>query len=186
MNRDSRLLETMRRFEDPAIKANGDIVDFAYNGVSQTGLEPAKGGDVETLPIDYSTKSEQDWVLIRYAEVLLNFAEAANEASGPTVEVYNAINEVRGRPGIDMPPIPAGLTKDQMRDRIWNERRVELAFEGHRYRDIRRWQIAETYIPTLLEPSGLFREFDPSKHYVWPFPQSEIDANEQLDQNPNY
>ena len=155
LNRDPRLLETLRRFEDPAVKANGDVVEFAYNGISQTGLEPAKGGDVETLPIDYSTKSEQDWVLIRYAEVLLNFAEAANEDVGPTAEVYDAINAVRGRPGVDMPPIPLGLTKEQMRERIWNERRVELAFEGVRYRDIRRWKIAETYIPTLLEPSGL-------------------------------
>lgn len=186
LNRDPRLVETMRRFEDPAIKANGDTVEFAYNGVSQTGLEPAKGGDVETLPIDYATRSEQDWVLIRYAEVLLNFAEAENEVNGATAQVYEAINAIRERPGIDMPPIPAGLTKDQMRDRIWNERRVELAFEGHRYRDIRRWKIAETYIPSLIEPSGLNRVFDPSKHYLWPFPQSEIDANENLAQNPNY
>lgn len=187
LNRDPRLLETMRRFEDKAVKANGDSVAFAYNGISQTGLEPAKGGDVETLPIDYATKSEQDWVLIRYAEVLLNFAEATNEVSGPTAAVYDAINQVRTRPGVNMPPLPAGLTKDQMRDRIWNERRVEFAFEGMRYRDIRRWKIADDYINTLVEPgSGVHRVFDPEKHYLWPFPQSEIDVNPNLVQNPNY
>lgn len=187
LNRDPRLTETIRRFEDPAVKASGEVVPFAYNGISQTGLEPAKGGNVETLPIDYATKSEQDWILIRYAEVLLNFAEAANELSGPTADVYDAINAVRARPGINMPPIPAGLTKDEMRTRIRNERRVEFAFEGMRYRDIRRWKIAEVYIPTLIEPgSQLPRNFDPGKHYLWPFPQSEIDINPNLDQNPGY
>jgi starch-binding outer membrane protein, SusD/RagB family len=185
LNRDPRLLETMRNFSDKAVKANGDSVAFAYNGISMTGLEPAKGGDVETLPIDYATKSEQDWVLIRYAEVLLNFAEATNELSGPTVEVYQAVNDVRDRSS--MPALPAGLTKDEMRDRIWNERRVEFAFEGMRYRDIRRWKLAEIYINTLVEPgTGVERVFDPAKHYVWPFPQSEIDVNPQLVQNPNY
>lgn len=187
LNRDPRLAQTIRAFEDRAVKASGEVVPFAYNGISQTGLEPAKGGNVETLPIDYSTKSEQDWVLIRYAEVLLNFAEATNELSGPTVAVYDAINTVRARPGIDMPPIPEGLTKDEMSARIWNERRVEFAFEGMRYRDIRRWKYAEVYIPTLVEPGSLLRrQFNPAKHYLWPFPQSEIDVNPNLAQNPGY
>lgn len=187
LNRDPRLLQTIRAFEDPAVKASGAVVPFAYNGVSQTGLEPAKGGNVETLPIDYSTRSEQDWILIRYAEVLLNFAEATNELTGPAPAVYDAINAVRARQGVNMPPVPAGLTKDEMRARIWNERRVEFAFEGMRYRDIRRWKTAETYIPTLVEPgSNISRQFNPAKHYLWPFPQSEIDINPKLEQNPGY
>ncbi|MDN3690524.1 RagB/SusD family nutrient uptake outer membrane protein [Cyclobacterium jeungdonense] len=186
-NRDPRLGQTMRNFEDPAVKASGEVVSFAYNGVSMTGLMPAKGGNVETLPIDYSTKSEQDWILIRYAEVLLNFAEATNELSGPVPAVYDAVNAIRTRQGVDMPPLPSGLTKDEMRERIRNERRVEFAFEGMRYRDIKRWKIAETYIPTLVEPSsGLSRAFDPGKHYLFPFPQSEIDINPNLVQNPGY
>lgn len=187
LNRDPRLGKTMRAFEDPAVKESGEVVEFAYNGVSMTGLVPAKGGNVETLPIDYSTKSEQDWVLIRYAEVLLNFAEATNELNGPTQAVYDAVNAVRTRSSVDMPPLPDGLTQDEMRDRIRNERRVEFAFEGMRYRDIKRWRFAETYIPTLVEPgSGIRREFDPSKHYLFPFPQSEIDINPALEQNPGY
>ncbi|MEX2592952.1 MAG: RagB/SusD family nutrient uptake outer membrane protein [Anditalea sp.] len=187
LNRDPRLSQTIRAFEDPAVKASGEVVPFAYNGVSLTGLAPAKGGNVETLPIDYSTKSEQDWVLIRYAEVLLNFAEATNELNGPTATVYDAVNAVRTRSGVNMPPLPAGLSKDEMRTRIWNERRVEFAFEGMRYRDIKRWKYAETYIPTLVEPgSNILRAFDPSKHYLFPFPQSEIDINPNLIQNPGY
>lgn len=187
LNRDPRLLQTIRAFEDPAVKASGEVVPFAYNGVSQTGLVPAKGGNVETLPIDYATKSEQDWILIRYAEVLLNFAEATNELTGPTPAVYNAVNAVRGRQGVNMPPLPDGLSQEEMRARIWNERRVEFAFEGMRYRDIKRWKLAETYIPTLVEPgSNISRAFDPSKHYLFPFPQSEIDINPNLVQNPGY
>lgn len=186
-NRDPRLGQTMRNFEDVAVKESGEVVAFAYNGVSMTGLMPAKGGNVETLPIDYSTKSEQDWILIRFAEVLLNFAEATNEISGPTTAVYEAVNLVRTRGGVNMPPLPEGLNQEQMRERIRNERRVEFAFEGMRYRDIKRWRIAETYIPTLVEPgTQLSRNFDPSKHYVFPFPQSEIDINPNLNQNPGY
>jgi len=148
---------------------------------------PTKGADVEALPIDYATRSEHDWILLRYAEVLLNYAEATNEISGPTAEVYNAVNTVRGRTGIDMPPLPDGLTKDEMRDRIWNERRVEFAMEGLRYSDIRRWKLAETYINTLVEPnSGTPRVFNPAKHYLWPFPESEMDVNPNLQQNPGY
>ncbi|MEO6000481.1 MAG: RagB/SusD family nutrient uptake outer membrane protein [Chitinophagaceae bacterium] len=187
LNRDPRLLLTLKAFSDPAVKASGQVVPYAYNGGSTTGYEPTKGADVEALPVDYSTKSEQDWILLRYAEVLLNFAEATNEVSGPTVAVYNAINLVRGRPSINMPPIPAGLTKDSMRTRIWNERRVEFGMEGRRYSDIRRWKLAETYINSLVEPgSGVRRVFNPAKHYLWPFPQSEIDVNKNLMQNPGY
>jgi hypothetical protein len=186
-NRDPRLEQTMRNFEDPAVKESGEVVEFAYNGVSMTGLMPAKGGNVETLPIDYATRSEQDWILIRFAEVLLNYAEATNELSGPTPEVYDAVNRVRTRDGVNMPPLAVGLSKEEMREKIRNERRVEFAFEGMRYRDIKRWKIAETYIPTLEDPgSNLNRNFDPSKHYVFPFPQSEIDINPNLVQNPGY
>lgn len=187
LNRDPRMLLTLKHFSDPAVKASGEVVEYAYNGISVTGYEPAKFVDVETLPIDYATRSEHDWILIRYAEVLLNYAEAKNEVSGPDASVYNAINAIRARPGIDMPPIPDGLSKDEMRQRIWHERRVELALEGFRYGDIKRWKLAETYIPSLVDPgSNLHREFDPAKHYVFPFPQSEIDINENLEQNPNY
>lgn len=72
----------------------------------------------------------------RLGEVILNFAEAAAEA-GHTDEAYTAVNEIRKRVG--MPDLPAGLSKDEFIRRIRNERRVELALEGHRYFDVRRW-----------------------------------------------
>jgi hypothetical protein len=85
-----------------------------------------------------------------------------------------------------MPPVPEGLSKDELRERIRNERRVEFALEGLRWGDILRWRTAEQYIPTLVDPGGVQRAFDPNKHYLLPFPQSEIDVNENLEQNPGY
>lgn len=81
-------------------------------------------------------------ILFRVAELYLNLAEALNEAgSSPSADVYDAVNTVRRRAG--MPELPRNLTKEQMRERIKNERDVELAFEDHRMWDIRRWMDAE-------------------------------------------
>lgn len=186
LNRDPRLLMTVKAFEDKVTNSAGAEMGFNYNAQSGTGFEPVKGLNWDALPVDYSTKSEQDWILLRYSEVLLMYAEAKNEASGPDQSIYDAINEVRARPGVNMPPIPTGLTQPQMRERIRHERRVEFGLEGKRYWDIKRWKTAETYIPTLVDPGGNQRAFDASKHYLFPFPQSEMDVNENLVQNPNY
>jgi hypothetical protein len=75
----------------------------------------------------------------RLAEIYLNLAEAENEANGPTPEAHNAVNTVRARAG--MPKFPAGLTKDQFRERLIRERRVEFALEENRFYDMRRWKI---------------------------------------------
>lgn len=74
-------------------------------------------------------------------EVYLNYAEALNEAKGPTQQAYDAVNEIRRRSG--MPDLPTGLSQEEFRKRIRNERAVELAFDGMRFWDIRRWLIAE-------------------------------------------
>ncbi len=185
LNRDPRCLMTVKAYEDEVVNSSGQTIGFNYNNLGN-GYNPVKYCNWDKLPIDYSTISDQDWILIRYADVLLMYAEAQNEASGPDVSVYDAINEVRARPGVDMPPIPAGLTKDQMRQVIRDERRVELALEGFRWSDIRRWKTAEDYIPTITDIGGAQRKFDPSKHYLLPFPQTEMDVNTELDQNPNY
>jgi hypothetical protein len=184
LNRDPRLLMTIKGFEDKAINSAGQEMDFSYNAISGTGYEPVKYCNWDVLPIDYSTISEQDWILIRYADVLLMYAEARNEASGPDASVYSAVNQVRAR--VDMPAIPEGLTKDELRERIRHERRVEFALEGLRWGDILRWRTAEQIIPTIVDPGGVKRVFDPAKHYLLPFPQSEIDVNENLEQNPGY
>lgn len=79
------------------------------------------------------------WKKYRLAEIYLNLAEAENEANGPTSEAYAAVNVVRNR--AQMPSLPAGLNKDQLRERIRRERRVEFAIEEHRFWDVRRWKI---------------------------------------------
>lgn len=77
--------------------------------------------------------------LFRLAEIYLNAAESENEANGPTTAAYSAVNTVRARAG--MPNFPAGLTKDQFRERLRRERRVEFALEENRFYDMRRWNI---------------------------------------------
>ena len=134
-------------------------------------------------PFGYSGQSQQDWVIMRYADVLLMRAEAENELSGATSQVYADVNQVRARVG--MPALPIGLSKEQMRARIRHERRVELAFEGERYFDLKRWKIAEQVINAITD--GVVRRKFEHKHYLWPLPQSEIDKNKGvLVQNPNY
>ncbi len=137
--------------------------------------------------------------LFRYAEVLLNYAEAMNEYSGPAADVYQAINDIRARVG--MPALPSGLDQAQMREKIRHERRVELAFEDHRFFDVRRWRIAEEalngsltgYDVTNGEKTGFYRIVtvgDPIKfekrHYLYPLSTQEILLNPELQQNPGW
>lgn len=136
-----------------------------------------------------------NYIYIRYAEILLTYAEAHTRVSGPDQSVYDAINAIRQRPSVNMPKLPDNLTKGEMLEAILQERRVELTFEGKRLFDIRRLRIAEeactkpvygqiengkhVYIET--------RKFNPEIHYLWPIPQTEIDLSKgTLKQNPGY
>ncbi len=110
----------------------------AYAG-TPTGYYTNKMLD-ENIAANFIHGSNRCFPLMRYAEVLLNYAEASNEYAGPTQEVYNAVELVRKRAGLQPYQLAAGLTKDQMREAIRAERRVELAFEGHRFWDVRRWE----------------------------------------------
>lgn len=159
----------------------------------------------EANPIENPNQTAyQPWKYLRYAEVLLNYAEAVNEAVGPNGDVYNAVNAIRIRAG--MPKLPEGLQKDSMTSRIRNERRIELAFEEHRYYDVRRWLIAEKtenitaygILPSKQTDGSIKytritalsnRKFDGTnyKNYWVPIPQSEINAaGGKLAQNPGY
>lgn len=136
---------------------------------------------------DYGTIDDNDWVLLRYADILLMYAEAQNEAVGPDLSVYSAVNQVRERVG--MPDLPAGLSQSQMRDDIRLERRVEFAMEGLRYFDLRRWGIATQklngFVKNPLFPNIKTKYQD--NYQFWPIPQYEIDYNSpELTQNPGY
>ncbi|MBE7170881.1 MAG: RagB/SusD family nutrient uptake outer membrane protein [Williamsia sp.] len=140
------------------------------------------------------------WVWIRYADILLMYAEALNEAQGPVADVAAKVNLVRTRAG--MPNLPTGLTQAQMRDRIHNERRVELCFEDHRFFDVRRWKEGESFFnktvtgmritanaagqPTAYERFPVQAKVFQAKNYWYPFPQTEMDVTPKLKQNPGY
>lgn len=138
--------------------------------------------------------------LIRYAEILLNYAEAANEFEGPVAGVYSAVESVRQRAGLSPFQLPVGLSKEAMREVIRNERRVEMAFEGHRFFDVRRWMIAETTDDRLMTGMEVVRNgeavtynlFNVRQHnfrkamYFWPIPYTEVAKSPGLLQNPYY
>ena len=173
---------------------------------SQTGYY-LKKFENDAYPIDnpWAVAGGQPWIYFRYAEILLNYAEAQNEAVGPDGTVYAAINSIRSRASVNMPALPAGLSQSAMRTTIQNERQIELAFEEHRFYDVRRWKIADSTenVPAYgvsvtvnpSNPSGYTytkiislagRSFLP-QHYWLPIPLSEIQAsNNQLKQNPGY
>lgn len=135
-------------------------------------------------------QSETNYIVLRYADILLMFAEAQNEAVGPDAAVYNAVNKIRQRAGLVPFALPSGLTKEQMREAIRHERRIEFAGEGLYYLDIRRWKTAQTVMNATIHTSEnapiVTRTFDPDKDYWWPLPQAELDLNENLEQNEPY
>lgn len=165
--------------------------------------------DAYPLQNPWGNAGFQPWYYFRYAEILLNFAEAANEAYGPdavpqgaTLTARQAVNMIRTRASVNMPELPAGLSKDAMREAVRYERRIELAFEEHRFYDVRRWKIADV---TENEPAGGInitkngssfvytpkaaldgRKFLP-QHYWLPIPRAEIQASgNKIEQNTGY
>ena len=155
------------------------------------------------------TSYQHIWPVIRLSEVYLNYAEALFEATGSpffkgslagvsyTMSPLEAVNAVRSVYG--MPPLPDTLEADAFRTRMRNERRVELAFEGHRFWDIRRWKIAPetcniyglsinrsddgTFIPTpILLQSRQWED----KMYFYPISEVEMHKNKGLNQNPDW
>lgn len=188
-NRDYRLDATIIRH---GATFNGRIWNEDFPGYfkSQTGYVLRKYVmDTEDQTIVKRFDGPNNFILIRYADVLLMYAEAKNELSGPDQSVYSAINYIRERAGLQ--PLNPGLGQSEMREKIRHERMVELAFEGLYYSDIRRWGIAEDNIQNNQPYTSdgdlvVERTFDPAKHYLLPIPQTEIDNVPTLEQNPGW
>jgi len=121
-----------------------------------------------------------NYIILRYADVLLMYAEAQNEAVGPDASVYAAINKVRAR--AEVASVTTGLTQSQMRDVIRHERKVEFSQEGLRYFDLIRWGIAKQLINSNKRAGNNWHDYNA----LLPIPQSEINANPNLTQNPGY
>ena len=187
-NRDPRLRETVTHsgyatFPDEGYEDKGRL---KLTDQQQTGFGMMKYLQPTTVMPSYSTISDADVIILRYAEVLLMIAEAENEANGPTQKVYDAVNAVRTRS--EMPPLPDNLSQDEMRERIRHEWRVEFVFEGQRYFQLKRWKLMEELVDGAVDPAlpTYIKVFKPAFYY-WPIPQTEIDkAGGVLVQDPNY
>ncbi len=179
-------------------------IDFGGADATQTGYFFKKR--LDNLNAPGGGTCGMNYVYYRYAEVLLNYAEAQNEAVGPDGSVYEAINAIRTRPGTDLPEMQPGLTKDQMREAIHHERRIELVYEGKRLYDLWRWKTAEVNMNEELHAMKITNSVPSDNSGVWvyeriptnyehvftqkmyfnPIPQDAIDQNKKLIQNWGY
>lgn len=167
---------------------------------SATGYLARKNVDPNSNP-RINVYSRRPLVYFRLAEFYLNYAEALNEHEPGHADILHYVNLIRERAGI--PGLASGLTQAQMREEIRNERQVELSFEYHRYFDTRRWKIAEQTDAgpfygmnvdggsSLNDPEFHKRSVFETRvfkkaYYFFPLPQSEMDRNKNLVQNPGW
>ena len=127
-----------------------------------------------------SQRTDLNWPIYRFADVLLMYAEAENEANGPTADAYTAINRVRTRAAL--PNLTAGLSQADFRDSVRLERSFELAFESKRLFDLKRWG---TFL-TVLSGDPVAGPYVQAHHVFLAIPQREIDLAPGLGQNPGY
>ena len=170
----------------------------ASTGIVNTGFGIMKYLDPSADNMIWLMESRTDYSIFRFAETLLNFAEAAYELGKPD-DALKAVNRIRERAGV--PPLEA-IDMDKIR----HERRVELAFEGHRYWDLRRWREAETKLTRSFsgvqyvldyntrkykvlineEVDGDLRPTFPERCYYFPITKARISQNKNLIENPGY
>jgi len=218
-NRDPRLKATILANNEVWCGRNVEIWEGGLDGkprryATKTGYYLKKHLN-DNLDLNIGNMATRQWILFRYGEILLNYAEAAAQYGGYDYKVpggkftaKEAINEIRSRvsmPSADLTFSNRGTTinDDSFMELVYNERRIELAFEDHRWWDARRWMIGNevfnstitgvqvtkdgannfTYTPFDLEQ----RVFNAAKMYFYPIPQSEvIKSNGNLVQNPNW
>lgn len=184
----SRRLECFQGGKDGKPIANATKTGYYLSKYVDAGINLATG-----------TTSVHSWIFFRLAEMYLNYAEALNEYDPGNANIKIYVDKVRQRTGVAMPVLQAGLTQNQMRDAIRHERRIEFAFENHRFWDVRRWLQGDTYFNAPLRgikvvkhvgASRTFevitvenRVFEP-KMYLFPIPQNELSIAHGLVQNP--
>jgi len=213
LHRDPRLAVTVlapgnlyegKRYDPIDVKdPNGDY--YAPYGRSKTGYLVRKY--VDDLS-DYADMWDcgMNAIVMRYAEVLLMYAECKIELNQIDNSVYDILDDIRTRAKMPVVDRTRYTGQEKLRELLRRERRVELAMEGLRWFDICRWKIGEqvlngkvygcllgTVDPVTgalsLTNERIFvenRKFDPAKHYLWPIPQTVIDATPAIVQNPHY
>ena len=210
-NRDPRLAGTVLRDGSAWLNRPVETFDGGLDRPNKAGVQTKTGYYLRKFLGNFATSTQynaqnHNFVLFRTAELMLNYAEALNEYSGPVTAVYTQLFNLRKRAGITAGAdnrygIAANLTKEQLRELIRNERRVELAFEEHRYWDIRRWKIApqvlnkdltgiritKTGTTTSYQKVSAGRNiFIAPKMYYYAIPYSELAKNTALLQNPGW
>lgn len=194
---------------DPVYTYEGAALDglkaATANTGTNTGYYTRKMAD-EMIPASSAATTQRCLPIIRYAEILLNYAEAANELN-QTEDALKQIFKLRERAGI-MPGqdgrygIPTAISQSQARELIQNERFIELAFEEHRYWDLRRWRIGDRYDGKYIGGMKVVRAADgtytynrinvrspryfKTNSYLFPIPQNEIAINRLILQNPGW
>lgn len=156
--------------------SNDNYVWFAKLLDDNNGTAPAPGNfEIFHSPNNYR--------FIRYADVLLMYAEALN-ATGSTSDAYQYVDKVRQRAGLPtLTSAKPGMTQTQFLDQIKHERITELTGEGHRWEDLARWGDLS---PALASRDAGFKNFVVGKNEFFPIPQHEIDFNPNIKQNPGY
>jgi hypothetical protein len=202
-------------------KSSGAIIEITLNiyvGGSQydsipefqvyntyTGYFTRKAVNEDNLIYTWGYGSVQPFMDLRYAEILLNYAEAQNEyLSTPDQSVYDALDQIRARAGITEKLTPGSLNKDQMRSLIYNERHIEFCFEQKRFWDLRRWKLSKSVIDgkkrtgvviTKHDDGSFTYDYQPidpqagvfdDRMYWMPIPLSELSKNSKLEQNPGW
>lgn len=184
----------------------GGSDDMARANASKTGYY-LKKFLTDNLNLTQGQNAQHNWVAYRWAEVLLNYAEAMNEAYGPDaipagylMSAKQALQQVRDRASVNLPKVTAS-DKDSFREAVKHERRIELAFEDHRYWDLLRWKDAMDVLnrPVLgvkvtktegawsYEVTEVATRTFYERNYYLPFLRSEIEnSNNTLEQNPEY
>jgi hypothetical protein len=218
-NRDPRLTFTViyngAVYFDNRVNAMAPV--FTYVGAALDGIQAATANTGtntgyycrkmcdEQIDNRISATTQRCQPLIRYAEILLNYAEAANEA-GQTSLALDQLIVLRKRAGIDAGSdnrygIPSALTQLEARNLIRNERFIELAFEEHRYFDVRRWKLGADYdgkflkgmritlsgsTYTYTEINVRTARYFKTNSYLFPIPTAEISINREMKQNPGW
>jgi starch-binding outer membrane protein, SusD/RagB family len=150
-------------------------------------------------PHSLAGRTNDNWPVIRYSDVLLMLAEAINEQNGPNADAYEFINAVRQRAGLEG---LSGLDKNSFREAVLHERRVELCFENHRWFDLKR-TMTQSELVAFLNAHGSEEKANPTcERYdipfsnedyifydfqiIFPIPEDQVELSEAIEQNPGY
>ncbi len=162
----------------PSIRDPNVTVNFGTQALYKYfHVESARGNGV----------GDENWTLLRMPEVMLIYAEAINEVSGPNTKAYTQINAIRSRAKL---PALSGLSQDAFRTAVWKERYHELAYENKAYFDIQRtrqtYDVANNRFVNVVGFKGEVGPAFQEKYLLWGIPSAEINNNRQLKQNPGW